>query len=116
MSSPLGSPVPACVVADIPEDAVLLDVRENHEWAAGHAPAALHVPMGQVVARLDEISSAVADRPVHVICRSGGRSAQVTAYLRRAGWEAVNVDGGMRAWAAAGRPMVTDSNAAPRVL
>lgn len=116
MSSPLGSPVPACVVADIPEDAVLLDVREDDEWAAGHAPAAVHVPMGQVVARIDEIASAVADRPVHVICRSGGRSAQVTAYLRRAGWEAVNVDGGMRAWAAASRPMVTDSNAPPRVI
>jgi rhodanese-related sulfurtransferase len=116
MSSPLGSPVPACVVADVPEGAALLDVREDDEWAAGHAPAAVHVPIGQVVARLDEIATAVPDRPVHVICRSGGRSAQVTAYLRQAGWDAVNVNGGMRAWAAAGRPMVTDSNALPRVI
>lgn len=116
MSSPLGSAVPACVVSDVPEGAVLLDVREDDEWAAGHAPAAVHVPIGQVVARLDEIATSVPDRPVHVICRSGARSARVTAYLQQAGWDAVNVNGGMRAWAAAGRPMVTDSNVPARVI
>nr|MDQ3826251.1 rhodanese-like domain-containing protein [Actinomycetota bacterium] len=41
--------VPTCLVADLPADAVLLDVRENDEWTAGHAPSAVHVPMGQVV-------------------------------------------------------------------
>jgi rhodanese-related sulfurtransferase len=112
----MSSPVPACSVADVPQGAVLLDVRENDEWAAGHAPTAVHVPIGQVVARLDEIAAALPDRPVRVVCRSGGRSAQVTAYLRQAGWDAVNIDGGMQAWAAAGRPMVTDSNAPPRVI
>jgi rhodanese-related sulfurtransferase len=112
----MSSPVPGCTVADVPEGAVLLDVRENNEWAAGHAPDAVHVPMGQVVARLDEIATTLADRPVHVVCRSGGRSARVTAYLRQAGWDAVNVDGGMRAWAAAGRPMVADLNVPPRVI
>jgi rhodanese-related sulfurtransferase len=108
--------VPTCLVADLPADAVLLDVRENDEWTAGHAPSAVHVPMGQVVQRLDEIAAALPDRPVRVVCRSGGRSARVAAYLIQAGWDAVNVDGGMRAWAAAGRPMVTDSNAPPRVV
>ncbi|HEY3690742.1 MAG TPA: rhodanese-like domain-containing protein [Pseudonocardiaceae bacterium] len=110
------TPVPAIVVADLPGSAVLLDVRENDEWAAGHAPAAVHVPMGQVPQRLDELATVFPDRPVHVVCRSGGRSARVTAYLKQAGWDAVNVDGGMRAWAAAGRPMVADSSVAPRVL
>ncbi len=110
------SPVPAVSVADVSDSAVLLDVRENDEWAAGHAPAAVHVPMGQVPQRLDELTSMLPDRPVHVVCRSGGRSARITAYLVQAGWEAVNVDGGMRAWAAAGRPMVTESNATPTVL
>jgi rhodanese-related sulfurtransferase len=108
--------VPTCLVADLPADAVLLDVRENDEWTAGHAPAAVHVPMGQVVQRLDEIAATLPDRPVRVVCRSGARSARVTAYLIQSGWDAVNVDGGMRAWAAAGRPMVTDSNAQPRVV
>lgn len=104
------------MVADVPAGAVLLDVRENDEWAAGHAAGAVHVPMGQITQRLDEIAGALPERPVRVVCRSGGRSARVTAYLVQQGWEAVNVDGGMRAWSAAGRPMVAESNAAPRVL
>jgi rhodanese-related sulfurtransferase len=110
------SPVPGVSVADVPDSAVLLDVRENDEWVAGHAPAAVHVPMGEVQQRLDELSSTLPDRPVHVVCRSGGRSARVTAYLVQAGWEAVNVEGGMRAWAAAGRPMVAESDAPPQVV
>ena len=110
------SAVPAVLVADVPERAVLLDVRENDEWMAGHAPGAVHVPMRQVEQRLDELAAVFPDAPVHVVCRSGGRSARVTAYLKQAGWDAVNVDGGMRAWAAAGRPMVAESNAAPKVL
>jgi rhodanese-related sulfurtransferase len=114
MTSPV--PVPVVSVADMSDNAVLLDVREDDEWAAGHAPAAVHVPMGQVPQRLDELASTFADRPVRVVCRSGARSARVTAYLVQAGWDAVNVDGGMRAWSAAGRPMVAESNAPPKVL
>lgn len=110
------SPVPAVSVPNMPGDVVLLDVRENDEWVAGHAPEAVHVPMGQVPQRLDELATAFPHRPVHVVCRSGGRSARVTAYLTQAGWDAVNVEGGMRAWAAAGRPMVAESNTAPTVL
>lgn len=109
-------PVPAVSVAELSAGAVLLDVRENDEWAAGHAPAAVHIPMSEIPQRLDELSRAFPDRAVHVVCRSGGRSARVTAYLKQVGWDAVNVDGGMRAWAAAGRPMVAESNAAPTVL
>lgn len=114
--SVMTSPVPVVSVPNVPDSAVLLDVRENDEWAAGHAPGAVHVPMGQVPQRIDELASTFPDRPVHVVCRSGARSARVTAYLAQAGWDAVNVDGGMRAWAAAGRPMVAESSTAPRVL
>jgi len=110
------SPAPGVSVPHVPGNAALLDVRENDEWAAGHAPGAVHVPMEQVPQRLDELATAFPDGPVHVVCRSGGRSARVTTYLVQAGWDAVNVDGGMRAWAAAGRPMVAESSAAPRVL
>lgn len=110
------SSVPGCVVADVPEGAVLLDVREDDEWAAGHAPGAVHIPMGQIVQRIDELATLLPDRPVRVVCRSGGRSARVTAYLQQAGWDVLNVDGGMRAWAAAGRPMVAESDGSPRVL
>jgi rhodanese-related sulfurtransferase len=110
------SQVPACSIADIPADVVLLDVRENDEWAAGHAPGAVHIPIGQIQQRIDELATLLPDRPVRVICRSGGRSGRVTAYLHQAGWQVLNVDGGMRAWAAAGRPMVTDSDVPPRVI
>ncbi len=105
--------VPSVTPQDVPADGVLLDVREDDEWAAGHAPQAVHVPMGQVPQCLGDIPEG---GTVHVICRSGGRSAQVTAYLNQAGWEAVNVDGGMRGWAAAGRPMEAPPGAAPQVI
>lgn len=105
--------VPSVNVAELPDDVVLLDVREDDEWVAGHVPGAVHVPMGQVPDRLDELPG---DERLHVVCRSGGRSAQVTAYLNAAGRDAVNVDGGMQAWATAGRRMVAEiDGVAPQV-
>jgi rhodanese-related sulfurtransferase len=112
-----GVTVPTVQVSDVPgelpEGAVLLDVREDDEWAAGHAPGALHVPMGEIASRLDELP---ADAELFVICRSGGRSARVTQFLNANGWDAVNVDGGMSHWAASGRPLVSDGDADPEVL
>lgn len=101
--------VPAVDVKEIPEDGLLVDVREGDEWAAGHAEGALHVPMGEFVARIGEVSERAAEQRVFVVCRVGGRSAQVTQYLTQQGFDAVNVDGGMLAWDAAGRPLVSDS-------
>ncbi len=92
--------------AELPAGVTLLDVREQDEWAAGHAPEAVHIPMGDLAARLDDLP---ADDEVYVVCRSGGRSARVTAYLNANGWDAKNVDGGMQSWQAAGRPMAADS-------
>jgi rhodanese-related sulfurtransferase len=66
------------------------------------------VPMGRVRARLDELPH---DRRIVVVCRSGGRSAAVTAALRRSGFDAVNLAGGMCAWAAAGLPVVAGDSA-----
>jgi rhodanese-related sulfurtransferase len=96
-------------VAQVPKDALLLDVREDDEWAAGHADGALHIPMSDFVGRFGELTERVdGDAPVFVVCRVGGRSAQVTQYLRQQGVTAVNVDGGMLAWEAAGRPLVAE--------
>ncbi|MFJ9826858.1 rhodanese-like domain-containing protein [Streptomyces sp. NPDC101160] len=104
------APLPSVDVASVPADALVLDVREDDEWAAGHVEGALHVPMSDFVARFGEVTEAVADgRRAFVMCRVGGRSAQVTQYLVQQGIDAVNVDGGMLAWDGAGRPMVTDS-------
>jgi rhodanese-related sulfurtransferase len=101
-------------VTEISDDTYLLDVREDDEWAAGHAPGARHLPMMELPARLAEVPT---DREVAVICRSGGRSAQVVAYLLSNGWDQVrNVDGGMHQWAAAGRPVVGENGQPGRVL
>lgn len=81
------------------QGALLLDVREPFEWEAGHAPEAQHIPMASVPERLDEVPPG---QQVVVVCRSGGRSARVTAVLVDAGRDAVNLEGGMQAWAAAG--------------
>ena len=88
--------------------AVLLDVREHDEWQRGHADGAIHIPMGEVPGRLDEIDR---DARLFVICQVGGRSLRVAQYLRRQGYEPVNVTGGMVAWSAAGRPVTTEDAA-----
>jgi rhodanese-related sulfurtransferase len=104
--------LPEIPAGSVPDDALLLDVREPEEWAAGHAPDARHIPLGQLGARAGEIPQGEA---VYVICRSGGRSAHAARALTGGGWQAINVAGGMQDWAAAGRPMVTDSGAEPYV-
>jgi rhodanese-related sulfurtransferase len=98
--------------AEVPDGAWLLDVREDDEWAAGHAPGATHIPLGDLGTRATEVPR---DTTIYVICRSGGRSARATLALVGSGWDAVNVAGGMQDWAAAGRPMITDSGSEPYV-
>ena len=86
-------------------DAVLLDVREPHEWQAGHAPRAVHLPLSALAAGAGLPAHAQA-RPLVVICRSGNRSRQAAELLAARGAEAVDVIGGMRDWAGAGLPVV----------
>ncbi len=86
------------------EGAALLDVREPFEWEAGHAPDALHIPMGELT-----LPGLPVGRPLLVVCHVGGRSAAATQALVSAGVEALNVAGGMDAWQRAGLPVVTDS-------
>ena len=104
--------VPEISVTDLPTDAVLLDVREPDEWAAGHVDGAVHVPLSDVPARLGELPEA---DPLYIICRSGNRSGRAAQWLNAQGVESVNVAGGMQAWAAAGKPMASDDGA-PRVV
>ncbi|MFI2350578.1 rhodanese-like domain-containing protein [Streptomyces sp. NPDC019443] len=104
------APLPSVDAAAVPSDGLVLDVREDEEWAAGHVEGALHVPMSDFVARFGEVTEALADGGrAYVMCRVGGRSAQVTQYLVQQGIDAVNIEGGMLAWDGAGRPMVTDT-------
>lgn len=104
--------VPAITPGAVPEGATLLDVREDDEWRAGHAEGALHIPMSEIPARLDELPE---DGDLVVVCRSGGRSARVVAWLGQHGYDAVNLDGGMGAWADAGLPMVSETGTEPFV-
>jgi rhodanese-related sulfurtransferase len=99
--------VPTITVADLPADAVLLDVREDEEWAAGHIDGAVHIPMNSVPQQLNYRPEVfTSDAPLVVLCAMGGRSAHVTAWLLANGVDAVNLEGGMSAWMSAGRPIV----------
>ena len=100
------STVPDICVSDAAEAAatgsvLLLDVREDDEWAAGHVRGSLHMPLGSL-----DPSGLPADVPVVVVCRSGNRSAKAAAVLAQAGVDAVNMAGGMNAWVAAGMPVL----------
>jgi rhodanese-related sulfurtransferase len=108
--------VPTVPVDGLPADAVLLDVRENEEWTAGHIEGAVHVPMMQLPQRLQFAPGPLTgEAPIVVVCKVGSRSAQVTAWLRGQGYDAANLAGGMLAWAAAGRPMQSDDGRPARV-
>jgi rhodanese-related sulfurtransferase len=107
--------IPSVDVSELPENALLLDVREDDEWAAGHIDGALHVPMNQVPQHVSYGSELSPDQPIIVVCKMGGRSAQVTAWLNQQGFDAANLEGGMLAWATAGRPMTSTDGRPPRV-
>lgn len=83
-------------------EAVLLDVREQHEWVSVRAPGALHIPMRQLSVSSHQVP---AGQTIACICHLGARSAVVAEALVGAGYDAVNVAGGMDAWEAAGLPL-----------
>lgn len=97
----------------VTEGALLLDVREIPEWQAGHAPGAVHMPMATVTERAAELPS---QRVIVCVCRVGGRSAVVADALLQGGWDAVNLAGGMEAWAAAGLAVVDDTGGSGTVV
>lgn len=105
--------VPTTSVDQVPVDAVLLDVREDDEWEAGHAPQATHIPLGELAERIGEVPQ---DGEVYVVCRAGGRSARATVYLNQNGWDAVNVAGGMQVWHQQGLPLVAAEGVVPEVI
>ncbi|GAA5144380.1 rhodanese-like domain-containing protein [Pseudonocardia eucalypti] len=106
--------MPSVLVGELPAGARPVDVREADEWAAGHAPDAVHLPMSELGNRLHELPED--QDPLYVICRSGGRSGRVVQYLVGQGYPAVNVEGGMQAWAAAGKPLAGEGPDAPQVI
>jgi rhodanese-related sulfurtransferase len=93
--------VPPSEAADrVAEGWMLLDVRTDGEWSEARIPGSVHIAMDQLTSRLDE----VADRVV-CVCAVGARSARVAQFLNAQGYEAVNLDGGIYAWADNGLPV-----------
>ncbi|MFN8167421.1 MAG: rhodanese-like domain-containing protein [Candidatus Nanopelagicales bacterium] len=82
----------------------VLDVRTPEEFASGHVPGALAIPLHVVPLRLSELDRSTS---YVVVCESGARSAQATAYLLQHGYEARSMTGGMAAWRATGRAVQT---------
>ena len=102
----LGPTVSVAEAAALRDDgALVLDVREPDEWAAGHIPGATLIPLGELSSRAGELARS---HRIVVVCRSGNRSAEGRDILLAAGFSAVtSLDGGMTDWAQAGMPMET---------
>lgn len=96
--------LPASISAEqalrmVADGATLVDVREPAEWRGGHAPRAVHIPLGQLSERSGRLP---AGRPVVVVCASGSRSRTAAKQLRASGMKATSLSGGLAAWQAAG--------------
>ena len=88
------------------DGASIIDVREPDEFASGHVEGAIHVPLGSLSQRLDEVPE---DRPVIVVCAAGSRAASGVSVLERAGRKSLfDLQGGMAAWHDSGEPEVRD--------
>ncbi|WP_029089545.1 rhodanese-like domain-containing protein [Brevibacterium album] len=105
--------IPSVAVTEIPEGAPILDVREDHEWEAGHIDGAQHIPLADLPARYGELPL---DDDIYVVCRTGGRSRQAVAWLNQNGFDGINVSGGMGAWNLDhGKPIVSETGEEPWV-
>ena len=80
----------------------LLDVRQPEEFRAGHIPGAKLIPLGQLSSRLKELPK---NQEIIVVCQSGNRSLSATRQLSGAGYQAINMQGGMSAWSRSGLPV-----------
>lgn len=94
-------------VSDLAErsNTPLIDVREANEFAAGHVPGAVNIPMSEIGNRLEELPAEAFD----VICQLGGRSARVVEALESRGYDVTNVDGGTAEWIEQGRAVEVPS-------
>ena len=95
-------------IAQVAAGGALIDVREQDEWDAGHAPSAQFLPLSELPERFGELP---ASTPLLLICHSGRRSERACAFLSEKGYDVTNVLGGMSAWAQAGGPVVAGEDA-----
>lgn len=93
--------------------AEMIDVRDEHEWAAGRSPHSVHVPMTGLSDATTVLSRA---HPLVVVSRSGRRAAEAVQHLRAAGLDAVRLEGGLHAWRDAGGELTSSTGRPPRVI
>jgi rhodanese-related sulfurtransferase len=97
---------PAAVRERLESDEIqLVDVREPHEWEAGHIAGARHIELERLASSAETIAR---DRPVVFQCRLGNRSAMAAQAFRTAGYEAYSMEGGLTSWAEQGLPLEPD--------
>lgn len=88
------------------DNAVILDVREMNEYSGGHIVNAIHIPLSNLKTRIGELNK-YKNQKIIVSCRSGNRSSQACANLKKEGFEEVyNLSGGVMAWENASLPLV----------
>lgn len=80
---------------DANEDLNIIDVREDGEVVNGIIPGAIHIPLGQIPERLDELN---VETPYIFVCHAGGRSFSACSYLEGKGYDVTNLEGGMSSW------------------
>ena len=96
-SVPAVSPQQAAEM-QLQQQAIIIDVRENDEWNAGHIAGAIHIPLGEIQSRITELTK-YQNSSIITQCRSGARSAKAANMLKVAGFTNVrNLDGGLNAW------------------
>ena len=100
-------------VSKVQGESLLLDVREDDEWQAGHIDGSQHIPLGELGDRLSELPTG---RRIVAVCRSGSRSGAAVRGLKNLGFDAENLDGGVTAWTKAGLPLVDDAGRPGRVI
>jgi rhodanese-related sulfurtransferase len=108
----VGQRIPQIAVGGELADDVFVDVRDPHEFAAGHAPDARSVPLDQLEVNRFTLPM---NRRVVAMSRTGERGADATIELREMGFQAVNYDGGLEAWVAAGGAIVTEGGGPGRL-
>jgi rhodanese-related sulfurtransferase len=109
----VGQRVPQVTVGGELADDVFVDVRAADEFAAGHAPDARSIPLDQLEASRFTLPM---NRRLVAMSRTGERGADATIELREMGFQAVNYDGGLEAWASAGGAIVTVDGSPGRLV
>ena len=97
---------PTITVADLPNrpaNTQLIDVRSPSEFAAGHIPGAINIPMDQIESRLDDLTP---NRPIVLICQMGKRARMTAGLLEPCAFQLSVLEGGTSAWTQAGLPVV----------